>query len=136
LQIAVNLLEDVLARQIDVKELGWNHPETAETMSILAWGYALMERWDDSLEQRKNALEVQRHTLGSTHPETLLSRSEIGYICLEQGDVFTAKEHLEMTLKLQEIVLGKAAHETQVTKTSLAKARKVERKREAKRLRK
>lgn len=135
MQVAVDLLEDVIARQLEVKELGWNHPETAETMSILAWGYALMERWDDSLEQHQNALEVQRSTLGTTHPETLLSRSAIGYICLEQGDVIAAKAHLEPTLKLQEIVLGKSDYETQVTKTSLAETRKLERKMEAKRLR-
>jgi tetratricopeptide (TPR) repeat protein len=133
LQIGVGMLEKVLDCQSNLEELGSNHPETAETMAILAWGYGLMERWEDAVRLYKQAADVQTHTLGNAHPDTIRTQIELGTIHLKLGNAVIAREYFDQALKMQD-VLGVGQGETESAKRGRAETYKLERKMEAERL--
>jgi tetratricopeptide (TPR) repeat protein len=109
----ISILEDTLRRQINhCPERGETHPETAETMSILAYGYHLLGWTRAAAQQHRNALAVQEVSLGIDHPETLLSCAELGWRLIELGELEEATQMLEKAWEKQKLVLGVDDSET------------------------
>jgi tetratricopeptide (TPR) repeat protein len=115
-------------------ELGKDHPETAETMKSIAWAYQilatirkieltptkLLEQYYQSAETFfKEALEVERKSLGDDHPQTLFTLHEVGRVDLINGRTDEGIKKLEEALAKQKYALGIDDPDTQATIISL-----------------
>jgi hypothetical protein len=68
-------------------------------------------------------LAQREKVLGDTHPDTLLSRSNLAYAYYSAGDLGRAIPWLEATLRQYERVLGDAHPHTVLSRNNLATAR-------------
>jgi serine/threonine protein kinase/tetratricopeptide (TPR) repeat protein len=94
------------ARDIYVKHLGAEHPDTLKSMHGLAWGYEETGRLADSLRLNKEVLAVRKANLGPDHKETLDSMNNlaINYSRLgKQSEALTLREEV---LALRKTKLG------------------------------
>jgi tetratricopeptide (TPR) repeat protein len=136
-QQAVKILHVTLLCQKASSELGQDHAETAETMSLLAYAHQIVSKienvngyrpktalpYEESAEALyEEAFAVQESKLGIDHPQTLLSLHEIAVINLENGHIADAVQKLETILEKQKVVLGKDDEDTKATVDSLLRA--------------
>lgn len=136
---AINRLHVTLLFQRANLDLGHDHQETAETMSLLAWGYQIVSKiekasglryhpktalpYEQSAEALyKEAFTVQEAKLGIYHPQTLHSLYEIAQLSLDNGQFTVAVEKLEVALEKQRMVLGVNDDDTKATVKSLLRA--------------
>jgi serine/threonine protein kinase len=119
-------------------QLGRGHPDSVETMKLLAWGHQALaaikkaepfsvkssrQRHADSAELYLNeALELGRNCLGPDHPYTLLTLNEVGHLKLKKGQTEEAIMKLEEAFSKQKYVLGIDDPETQATIENLQDA--------------
>ena len=118
-------------------ELGKNHPETAETMATLAYGYQVLARirkgelvptkvlkqYYQSAEIFLNeAFETTHMSLGDDHPHTLLSLHEVAHVDFMNGRKAEAIQKLEKVLAKQKFTLGIDDPDTQATLSTLRDA--------------
>ena len=122
----ISILEDALRRQSsNCPERGKDHPETAETMSFLAYGYHLLGLTREAAEQHRNAFVVQQRSLGIDHPQTLLSCAELGWRLIELRELEEATHMLEKAWQKQKVVLGIRDSETVSTILGLKRVYKL-----------
>ena len=118
-------------------ELGKNHPETAETMATLAYGYKVLakirkgelvptkvlKQYYQSAEIFLNeACEATHMSLGDDHPRTLLSLYEVAHVDFMNGRTAEAIPKLEKVLVKQKYTLGIHDPDTQATLSTLRDA--------------
>lgn len=118
-------------------ELGKEHPETAETMVMIAWAYSalaairkaepaptkVLKQYHQSTEIfLNNALEAEREHLGDDHPLTLLTLSEVAQLDLKKGRTREGIEKLEEALAKQKYTLGIDDPDTRATISALREA--------------
>ena len=119
------------------RELGKDHPETAETMISIAWAYyclattrkdeliptKVLKQYSQSAEiYYKEALEVERKSLGDDHPLTLGTLHEVAHFDLINKRMAEGIQKLEETLEKQKYVLGINDPDTQATIISLRRS--------------
>jgi tetratricopeptide (TPR) repeat protein len=122
------------------RELGKDHPETAETMISIGWAYhclattrkdeliptKLLKQYSQSAEiHYKEALEVVRKSLGDDHPLTLGTLHEMAHFDLINGRIAEGIQKLEEALEKQTYVFGIEDPDTQATINSLRLAYKL-----------
>jgi non-specific serine/threonine protein kinase/serine/threonine-protein kinase len=109
-----------LARDLRLRELGEEHPETLESMTDLAWLYRDQGRNDDAEPLQLKTLEVKKRVLGEEHPSTLRSVNALGWLYRAQGRLDEAEPLYLEALEIQKRVLGEEHRSTLRSMTLLA----------------
>ena len=79
--------ELLLTRTLAIREhaLGSEHPDTATTLSDLAWLYNLQGHYAHAESLYQRALTIREQVLGDAHPDVAESLNDLAVICWNQG---------------------------------------------------
>jgi serine/threonine-protein kinase len=103
-------------------ELGERHPDTLETMNILAMGYLQAGQLDRAIPLHEQVLAARRIELGDDHPSTLQSMNNLGQAFADAGQLDRAIPLLERALEGKRVKLGDDDPDTLLSMDNLATA--------------
>lgn len=86
--------------------LGTAHPDTLQSMSILASTYWEAERWEEAEELELQLLEIRKRTLDETHPDVIRSMSSLALVYWFSDRRQKATALQVQAVKLHQVVLG------------------------------
>ena len=79
---------------------------TNSTLGTLAWELQTQGKYDAAEPLLREALQVQRETLGDRHPNTLVSINNLGLLLKDKGDLAAAEPLCREALEVQRETLG------------------------------
>jgi serine/threonine protein kinase/tetratricopeptide (TPR) repeat protein len=116
------------ARDLRLRLLGPEHPDTMKSMTNLADLLMHLGKRDEARKLFEQTLEASRRTLGSEHVETLGLMNNLANVLRKQGRQDDARKLYEQTVEISRRVLGpehtttlKAMHNLAVTLNSQGK---------------
>jgi tetratricopeptide (TPR) repeat protein len=105
---ALRFLEETL--KLRKAQLGSDHQETLQSMSILATCYRYLGRHDEALQLIEKTVALQKTKLGSDHPDTLQSMHNLACIRFARSEHAEALKLYEEALALRKAKIG-AGHQ-------------------------
>jgi tetratricopeptide (TPR) repeat protein len=103
-----------------LKVLGEEHPDTISTIANLAATYRGQGRWKEAEELQVKVVEAKRRVLGEEHPDTTISMGNLASTYLEQGRWKEAEELQAKVLEVSRRALGEEHPDTTTTMSNLA----------------
>ncbi len=92
-----------------VEELaGPDSEEALVTLSSVAHGLTVLERYDEAIEMFERILDGYRKYLGARHPNTLSVLHNLAYLARAQGDMSASESGYLEVIRLRREVLGSA----------------------------
>ncbi|HEY5028023.1 MAG TPA: tetratricopeptide repeat protein [Candidatus Angelobacter sp.] len=88
------------------KTYGREHPDTAESLSKLAWLYSNQGKYAKSESLEKRALEIREKVLGPEHSETATCLHNLALLYYNQGRYGEAEPLFQRALGIKEKALG------------------------------
>jgi serine/threonine protein kinase len=117
---SISINESALA--IRRQELGGGHPDTLETMNVLAMAYLRAGQLDRALALHEQVLQARRAKLGEDHPSTLQTMNNLGLAYKDAGQLDRAIPLLEQSLEGKRVNLGEDHPDTLLSMDNLALA--------------
>jgi tetratricopeptide (TPR) repeat protein len=102
---AIPIAEKLLA--IRKKELGPEHPDTAQSLNNLALLYQAMGEYAKAEPLLQEALRVRQKVLGPEHPDTAQSLNNLALVYWATGEYAKAEPLYQEALRILQKVLGK-----------------------------
>ena len=103
------------------KSCGSEHPDTAESLSKLAWLYKDQGKYAKAETLDERALEIREKVLGPEHSETATSLNNLARVYQDQGRMREAEPLFQRALGIKERVLGPEHPETAISVSNLAR---------------
>jgi tetratricopeptide (TPR) repeat protein len=101
-------------------QLGEDHPDTLDSVNVLAVQYKYQSRYDEAERLYLRTLETRRSVLGDEHPDTLDSMNNLAVLRRLQGKLDRAEELHREALTLRRRVLGAEHPDTLCSMGNLA----------------
>jgi tetratricopeptide (TPR) repeat protein len=95
------------ALKIRKKELGKEHPDTADTIGGIAEVYYYQSKYSDALKYYKKVLSIYKKNFGKEHPDIASVYNGIATIYYKQSNYDKALEYYNMALNIREKTRGK-----------------------------
>jgi len=115
-------IEPLYQKALAIRERvgGQEHPDTAESLSKLAWLYKDQGKYAKAEPLEKRALEIREKELGPKHSETATSLHNFASLCHKQGRYGEAEALFQRALAIKEETLGPNHSETATNLHNLA----------------
>jgi eukaryotic-like serine/threonine-protein kinase len=110
------------ARDLQIAELGPDHPDTLSTENELANAYWGAGRLRDAIPLLERVATASRNRLGPADTRTLSARNDLGFAYMEDGQLDRAIPLIEQTLAAREAVLGSDHPDTLLSRSTLGLA--------------
>jgi serine/threonine protein kinase/tetratricopeptide (TPR) repeat protein len=108
------------ARDLRLRHLGPEHPDTLSSMHNLALGLSEQGKKDEARRLLERTVEIQRRVLGPEHPDTLHSMNSQAAALWAEGKTDEARTLYEHTLEIQRRVLAPEHPDTLISMHNLA----------------
>lgn len=89
------------AFNIQLKEFGEHHPDTASSFNNIGYAYGNLGNYDKQREYFEKALKIRREISGEQHPDTATSFNNVGAAYEKLGDYDKQLEYYEKALKIR-----------------------------------
>ena len=92
--------------EINTRRLGEEHPNTLDSMNILALTYTFQGRWKEAEELADQVMKTKERVLGEEHPDTLSSMNNLAHTWKLLGCLTEASQLMEKCFELRIQKLG------------------------------
>jgi len=82
------------------KVLGPEHPDTVDSLTMLAWIYYAEGKYSQAKQFSEQALTIRKKVLGPEHPDTASSLSQLAVIYRKQGNYPLAEQFHQQSLEI------------------------------------
>lgn len=114
------------ALAIRERELGAEHPATAESLHDLGWLLREQDRLTSARALLERSLAIREKVLGEQHADTASSLNNLGIVLREEGNLGAAKPLIERALAIRQRVLGGGHFQTAVSLHTLGGLLRIE----------
>ncbi len=108
------------ARQLRLRELGEEHPDTLSSLSCLANLYHSQGRYDEAEPLFVKTLKISKRVLGEAHPDTLSCMNNLAVLYADRGRHNEAESLYVAVLEMKTRVLGEEHPSSLISMCNLA----------------
>jgi tetratricopeptide (TPR) repeat protein len=117
-EIAMPLFQRALRLREQV--LGELHPDTAQTLSNLAYLYHHQDLFEEAMHFLQRSLSIRQQVLGMEHPETATSLNALGLLYRDQERYEEAEPFFQRALAIRKQIFGTGHPQTAHSLSNLA----------------
>ena len=115
--------EEMQVQVMDMRKkfLGSEHPDTLESMLILADTYSDLGEWKEAEQLQFQVMDMRKKLLGVEHPDTLTSMGNIAGTYSKQGKLNEAEQLEIQVMDMSKKILGVEHRDTLTSMENMAK---------------
>ena len=100
--------------------LGEQHPDTAQTLSNLAYLYHHQDQFEEAMHFLQRSLSIRQQVLGMEHPDTATSLNALALLYRDQGRYEEAEPFFQQALAIRKQIFGTEHPQTAHSLSNLA----------------